>query len=222
MKSNFELMKSCPLFANMNDEELDRIIKSPHTKVKKFLKNQEIIAEGEGTDFIGIVLYGAVRIVRNDYYGNRSIIALIEAPQIFAEAFVLSEIKTMPVSVISVSESSIMLIRLKRFMTQDSPIYAKLSGNLLRLISAKNLKLNEKIEVISQRTTRDKIMAFLMRQARLNGSDTFTIPYDRQALADYLEVDRSAMSVEISRLRKEGIIESKKSEFKLLKKNHSL
>lgn len=220
VKNNFELMKRCPLFANMNNEEFDSIIKSPYSQIKIFLKNQEIIAEGEAADFIGIILYGTVHIIRNDYYGNRSIIALIDAPQIFAEVFALSEIKSMPISVISAIESNIMLINLKKFMTENSIISSKLSNNLLRLISAKNLKLNEKIEAISQRTIRDKIMTFLMQQAKCHGSDTFTIPYDRQALADFLEVDRSAMSAEISKLRNDGIIESKKAKFKLLKKIH--
>lgn len=86
------------------------------------------------------------------------------------------------------------------------------------MLPKKNLKLNEKIEIVSKRTTREKIMAFLMSQAKLNNSDNFTIPYDRQALADFLEVDRSAMSAEISKLRSEGIIESDRSKFRLIRK----
>lgn len=218
MKKDFELMKRCPLFDNMDDRKLDLILKSPYTKVRDFPKNQTVIAEGEKTDRIGIVLSGAVHIVRNDYYGNRSIIAHIEAPQIFAEVFAFSEAKAIPVSVISSEDCRIMLIGLKNLLNENfdgNIFYAKLTNNLLRLVTEKNLKLNEKIEIISKRTTREKIMAFLMSQAKLNQSDTFTIPYDRQALADFLEVDRSAMSAEISKLRAEGIIESNRSEFRL-------
>ena len=222
MKKDFELMKKCPLFNKMEDEELNVILKSPYTKIQDFSKNHTVIAEGSNTNHVGIVLSGAVQIIRNDYYGNRSIIALINEPQIFAEVFVFSESEAMPVSVISVTDSRIMLIKLKNILNDNpdrSSFYTKLTSNLLRLVTEKNLKLNEKIEIISKRTTREKIMAFLMSQAKLNGSDTFTIPYDRQALADYLEVDRSAMSAEISKLRAEGIIESKKSRFRLIRNN---
>ena len=118
--------------------------------------------------------------------------------------------------------AALMLIGLKDILNKNSDrssFYTKLTSNLLRLVTEKNLKLNEKIEIISKRTTREKIMAFLMSQAKLNGSDCFTIPYDRQALADFLEVDRSAMSAEISKLREEGIIESKRSQFRLINGN---
>lgn len=224
MKKDFELMKKCPLFGNMEDNELNDILKSPHIKIQDFSKNHTVIAEGSNADHVGIVLSGTVQIVRNDYYGNRSIIALINSPQIFAEVFVFSETETMPVSVVSVTDSRIMLIKLKDILNKNSDrnlFYTKLTSNLLRLVTEKNLKLNEKIEIISKRTTREKILAFLMSQAKLNGSDCFTIPYDRQALADFLEVDRSAMSAEISKLRAEGIIESKRSQFRLIRNNDS-
>ena len=218
MKKDFEYMKKCSLFDKIDNEELNNILNSRYANVRNFSKNQVIIAEGDGTNHIGIVLSGAVQIVRNDYYGNRSIIAHIEPTQIFAEVFAFSEIRAMPVSVISTAESRIMLIDFKNLLNEFSDgntFYAKLTNNLLRLITEKNLKLNEKIEIISKRTTREKLMTFLLSQAKLNQSDTFTIPYDRQALADFLEVDRSAMSAEISKLRAEGIIESNRSEFKL-------
>lgn len=221
MKKDFEFMKKCPLFDKIDDEELNIIFNSRYTKVSSFPKNQIIIAEGDSTDHIGIVLSGAVQIVRNDYFGNRSIIAHIEPPEIFAEVFAFSDTKAMPVSVISTAESRIMLIDLKNLLngfSDETAFYAKLTNNLLKLITEKNLKLNEKIEIISKRTTREKLMTFLTSQAKLNQSDTFTIPYDRQALADFLEVDRSAMSAEISKLRAEGIIGSSRSAFKLIKK----
>lgn len=222
MKNIFELMKKCPLFDKMDDKELNVILKSPHTKIQDFSKNQTVISEGGSADALGIILSGSVQIVRNDYFGNRSIIALINSPQIFAEVFVFADINTMPVSVVSVTDSRIMLIKPKDILNDNpdlSSFHTKLTSNLLRIVTEKNLKLNEKIEIVSKRTTREKIKAFLMSQAKLNNSDNFTIPYDRQALADFLEVDRSAMSAEISKLRSEGIIESDRSKFRLIIKN---
>ena len=221
MKKDFVFIKKCPLFDKINDKELHIILNSRYTNVRNFTKNQVIIAEGEETNHIGIVLSGAVQIVRNDYYGNRSIITHIKPQQIFAEVFAFAEIRAMPVNVISTCKSRIMLIDLKNLLNDfidGNAIYAKLTNNLLRLITKKNLKLNEKIEIISKRTTREKIMAFLISQSKLNQSKTFTIPYDRQGLADFLEVDRSAMSAEISKLREEGILESNRSKFKLIRK----
>ncbi|MGN1114712.1 MAG: Crp/Fnr family transcriptional regulator [Oscillospiraceae bacterium] len=221
MKKDFEFIKKCPLFDKINDKELHIILNSHYTNVRSFTKNQVIIAEGEETNHIGIVLSGAVQIVRNDYYGNRSIIAHIEPQQIFAEVFAFTEIRAMPVNVISTCKSRIMLIDMKNLLNDfidKNAIYAKLTNNLLRLITEKNLRLNEKIEIISKRTTREKIMAFLISQSKLNQSKAFTIPYDRQGLADFLEVDRSAMSAEISKLREEGILESNRSKFKLIRK----
>ena len=221
MKKDFVFIKKCPLFDKINDKELHIILNSRYTNVRNFTKNQVIIAEGEETNHIGIVLSGAVQIVRNDYYGNRSIITHIKPQQIFAEVFAFAEIRAMPVNVISTCKSRIMLIDLKNLLNDfidGNAIYAKLTNNLLRLITEKNLKLNEKIEIISKRTTREKIMAFLISQSKLNQSKTFTIPYDRQGLADFLEVDRSAMSAEISKLREEGILESNRSKFKLIRK----
>lgn len=90
--------------------------------------------------------------------------------------------------------------------------------NLMKSMAAKNLLLNQKIEIISKRTTREKLMTYLMIQAKRHGSSSFTIPYDRQELADFLEVDRSGLSAEISKLRKENVIECKRNFFRLLKK----
>ena len=92
-------------------------------------------------------------------------------------------------------------------------------SNILKIVATKNIFLNQKTEILSRRSTREKLMAFLMQQAKRHNSNHFTIPYDRQALADFLAVDRSGLSAEISKLRDEGIIKSRKSEFIILKKS---
>ena len=125
----------------------------------------------------------------------------------------------MPVSVIAERPSEIMLIDCKRILstcTNTCIFHQQLINNLLRIVASKNLLLQQKIEVMSQRTTRDKLMTYLLSQAKLKNSSEFTIPYDRQALADYLGVERSALSAEIGKLRKEGVLESTKSHFRLL------
>ena len=91
----------------------------------------------------------------------------------------------------------------------------RLVKNLLTVVARQNIRLSSKIQVMSQRTTREKLMTYLLGQAKIAGKAEFTIPLDRQALADYLGVERSAMSAELSKLRKEGILDTKGSYFHL-------
>jgi len=128
-------------------------------------------------------------------------------------------VSAMPISAVADTESRVLLMDCRRITTTCSSacsFHSRIIFNLLGLVAANNLVFDQKIQITSQRTTREKLMAYLVNQAKLNGSSSFTIPYDRQSLADYLEVDRSGLSSEISKLRKEGILESEKNHFTLL------
>ena len=169
---------------------------------------------------VGIVLEGCVQMVREDYYGNRSILARMGPAELFGEGFACADVKTFPISVVAVEDSQVLLIDSRRITVTCAnacSFHNRMIFNMLKVVANKNLVLNQKIEITSRRTTREKLMAYLLTQAKLHQSDAFTIPYDRQALADYLEVERSAMSAEISKLRRDGIIECEKSTFRLLK-----
>lgn len=158
-----------------------------------------------------VVLSGGVQIVRDDYYGNRSVLTVAAPGGLFAEAFVCAGLETLPVSAFAVQNSTVLLLDCRRVMTgcgHDCLFHSRLVYNLLQGIAQKNLALTEKIRFMSRKTTREKLMEFLLDQAKRHGSAEFTIPYDRQALADYLGVERSAMSAEIGKLRKDGLIET--------------
>lgn len=216
---NFELLKKCPLFQKIEEKELSAMLNCLNARTLTLTKNETIFQEGNKATYVGLVLSGSVQIVQDDFYGNRSIIAVIRPPQLFAEAFACANVELMPVSVIAECPSEIMLIDCKRILstcTNTCVFHQQLINNLLRIVASKNLLLQQKIEVMSQRTTRDKLMTYLMSQAKLRNSSEFTIPYDRQALADYLGVERSALSAEIGKLRKEGVLESTRSHFRLL------
>ena len=138
----------------------------------------------------------------------------------FGESFACADVKRFPVSVVAVEDSQVLLIDSRRITVTCANacgFHNQMIFNLLKVVANKNLVLNQKIEITSRRTTREKLMAYLLLQAKIHRSDTFTIPYDRQALADYLEVERSAMSAEIGKLRRDGIIDCEKSTFRLLK-----
>ena len=188
-------------------------------KQRRAAKGQPIFQEGDPAVYVGIVLTGAVRLVREDYYGSRSIIAHMGPAELFGETYACAGVPELPASVIADEESQVLLIDCRRITMSCANACAfhnRVIFNLLRLVANKTLVFDQKMEVTSKRTTRGKLMAYLMAQAKLQGSSTFTIPYDRQALADYLEVDRSGLSAEIGKLRREGVLESEKNKFTLL------
>ena len=168
---------------------------------------------------MGVVLSGAVQIVRDDYYGNRSVLTVVTPGGLFAEAFVCAGVEALPVSGFAQQTSTVLLLDCRRILSGDAhpcAFHRRLEINLLRGMAQKNLMLTRKIRCMSQKTTREKLMAFLLEQAKEQGTGEFTIPYDRQALADYLGVERSAMSAELGKLKKAGIIETSGSRFRIL------
>jgi len=219
MKKYFEILKSCALFKRIDEKEMAGLLTCLQPKIVKAGRGQVVLAEGEAADRLGIVLRGSAQVVREDYYGNRSLLAVVQPGELFAEAFACAGIEAVPVSVIAAEESEIMLVECRRVLTlcgNACGFHSSLVANLLQVVAYKNLVLNRKIEFMSRKTTREKLMAYLLWQAKEKNSDEFVIPYDRQQLADYLGVERSAMSAELSKLRQEGVVEYKKSWFRLL------
>ena len=222
MKIYDSILKTCPLFVHIEAEELESMLQCLNTKVRKISKNQAIFMEGDPADFVGIVLKGAVQITRQDYYGNRSIVATVGERELFGETFACAGVEKMPVSVHATVDSEVMLINCKKILKtcrNACPFHRILVENLLSIVARKNLYLNQKIEILAKRSTKEKLMAYLLQEARRQGKDAFVIPYDRQGLADYLGVERSAMSAEISKMRKEGILECHRSYFRLIEKH---
>lgn len=219
MKKYFSVLKSCPMFDGIMEEELGAMLACLGARIISLKKGEVIFQEGDEATVVGIVLSGSVRMVREDYYGNRSILTTMRPAELFGETYSLAGISSLPVSILAAEDSECMLIDCRRITfscANACAFHSRVVFNLLSLVANKNLTYDQKIEVVSKRTTRDKLMTYLMNQAKLNHSSSFVIPYDRQELADYLEVDRSGLSAEISKLRKEGIIECEKSKFTIL------
>ncbi len=219
MENNHPVLNRCPLFDGIAPEEMGAMLGCLGAKKITAQKGQLIFQEGDEAIYVGIVLSGSVHLVREDYYGNRSIVAHIAPGEVFGETYACAGVAALPVSIAADEDSTCLLIDCRRITascTNACVFHSRMIYNLLRLVANKNLVFDQKIEVTSKRSTREKLMTYLMTQAKLHGSDCFTIPYDRQALADYLEVDRSGLSSEISKLRKEGKLECEKSTFRLL------
>lgn len=219
MRKYFDILKKCPLFNNIGEENMVTMLGCLDAKVESFDKKYTIIAEGYPAKYIGIVLSGSAQIVQIDYYGNRSILSEIEASEVFGEAFACAGVQAVPVTVIANEPCEIMLIDCNHILhtcNHNCSFHQQLIFNLMKDLAVKTIMFHQKIEITSKRSTREKLMSYLMFQAKKAGSNSFDIPFDRQELADYLEVDRSGLSAEISKLRNEGIIESNKRHFQLL------
>ena len=218
MEAYWSILQQCSLFQGISVENLGMMLDCLNAQRIEKSKNEAVFLEGDPADCVGIVLTGALQIVKNDFYGNRSIVDHIGPAQLFGESFACSDIQTMPVSCIATQASKILLLdcgRITRTCCNACAFHSQMILNLLRVIAAKNLAFNQKIEIMSRRTTREKLMTYLLDQAKRNQSASFANPYDRQGLADFLGVDRSALSAEIGKLRKEGILESNRSRFSL-------
>lgn len=219
MKNFYPILEKSALFNGIRMEDLTSMLGCIGGQTLTVSKGQSIYREGDPATHVGMVLSGAVRLVREDYYGNRSIVAHIGPSELFGETYACAEIMLLPVSVVADEDSTVLLMDCRRITTTCSSACAfhnRIIFNLLKLVAVKNLVFDQKIQITSKRSTREKLMAYLLNQAKIQGSNRFTIPYDRQELADYLEVDRSGLSAEISKLRREGILECVKNQFILL------
>ena len=218
MEKYLDLLKTVSLFANVDMSDIKFLLNCLSAKTERFKENETIFLAGNKAEFVGIVLSGQVQVVKEDFYGNKNIVASIEKGQLFGEAFACADLKILPVSVFSAEDSEIMLIDYRKIITTCSntcSFHSKLIYNMLRIVANKNIILSQKIEFISKRTTKEKLLAYLSSEAKKAGSNSFSIPFSRQELADFLSVDRSAMSAELCKLRDSGVIEFNKNKFVL-------
>jgi len=218
MQEYFTILRACPLFAEIEDRDLSGMLGCLGAVRKEYQKNEIIFAEGEKATRFGLLLSGEVRILHEDYDGNRSIVSKVGLAELFGESFACAT-AVLPVSAVATEPSSVLLIdsrRITHTCCNACAFHERMIFNLMQILAKKNLQLHQKAEILSHRTTRDKLLAYLTQAAKQSDSRYFTIPFDRQELADYLEVDRSGLSAEISKLRAEGVLECHKSDFKLL------
>ena len=219
MEKYLEGLGKCGLFRGVAAEETAGALEALGARLLEAGRGQAVLREGEAARWIGVVLSGRVQIVREDYWGNRSIVGQAGAGELFGEAFALGGTEALPVGVWAVEESRLLLLEGRLLLAPwrgREEVRGRMVANLLAILADKNRLLHRKLEITARRTTREKLMAYLLLQAKERGSRSFSIPYDRQGLADYLEVDRSGLSAEIGKLRRAGVLECRKNRFVLL------
>ena len=218
MKEHLPQLRLCSLFAPIRDDELLAMLACLKPQLVHIQKGGSILRQGDAARFFGVLLSGRAHIVRSDSHGAHNVINIIEPGALFAEAFACASAETLPAGVYAVEPSCVLLFDQKRVMTGcRSMAHSMLVSGLLRSIADKNLQLTKKLEIVTQRTTREKVLAYLNNQQQSEEAGPFHIPFDRQGLADYLGVERTALSAELSRLQKDGVIRYHKNEFELLK-----
>jgi len=205
-----------PLFQGMNEEKILSILTCLAAKRHHYSKGEYILQTGDPIDSFGLVLEGNAHVVQEDFWGNRNIIANISVGEVFAESYACVTGVPLGVNVIAQESATILFLNVKRALTTCSSaceFHNTLIRNLVSMLAIKNLRLNEKLQYVTQRSTREKLLSFLSVESRKRGSASFEISFNRQQLADYLSVDRSAMSSELSKLRKEGVLTFHKDQF---------
>lgn len=219
MKKVIGVIEQSPLFSMIATDHLENMLDCLNARIARFPKGGSIFIAGGAAERVGLVLSGAVQVFRDDFWGNRAILANLEPPDLFGETFACAGVDTLPVNVSATADSEVMLLDYRKIIVTCSSscaFHTKLIENMMKILARKNLLLNRKIEVLSARTIRDKLIAYLASQASLQDSKRFEIPFSRQELADYLAVDRSALSRELSAMQKQGIILYHKNSFEFL------
>ena len=195
---------SLPLFHGISETGRTALVSSGWLRTCSFEKNQTIYHMGDRVSELGIVLSGSVFVENTDLWGNRSILSKITPGQVFAETYAFCR-EPMMVNVTAAEAST----------DGDDAWLSQLRSNMLRISMQKNLTLSNRIFCTTPKTIRERVLVYLAAQSAKTSADTFTIPFDRQGLADYLNLDRSALSKELGKMQKEGILEFHKNKFTL-------
>ncbi len=200
---------------NMTKEEVGEVLKELTAYQKDYLKNEYIMCAGDSTKLVGIVLKGAVTIEANDVWGNKTILSHVGENGIFAETYALIPNETMLVDVCANTDSTILFIDMSGILTKSNMTswMIKLIKNTLRISMHKNLILSKRSFHISKKGARERLLSYLNTMSLQKHSNEFDIPFNRQQLADYLNLERTNMSKELGRMQRDGLIEFKKNHF---------
>lgn len=212
-------MKNTQLFHGIDEDEILQILDCLQGKVSTFEKSTYIYSQGDSLNHLAILLRGKLHIQRNDYWGNRTIINMIDVGEMFGESYTSPRSSPILNDVVAITHSSVLFLDMKKVLTvcpSTCRFHSLVIENLLYVISEKNRNLVQKLGYMSKRSTREKIMSYLSDESKKQKDESITIPFNRQQLADFLSVDRSALSRELCKMREDGLITFHKNSFTLL------
>ena len=219
MKKYVPILKKTKLFSGVGEDDVTSMLSCLGARLKSYKKGEFVLRQGEHLSDIVVLVEGKLHIQKDDYWGNRSILGLIEIGEMFGEAYVSPESSSLLNDLVAVEDSTAIFFDVKRIITtcpSACRFHSMVVQNMFFAISEKNRKLVQKLGHMSKRTTREKLISYLSEEAGRQNSSSFSIPFNRQQLADFLSVDRSAMSNELCKMRDEGLLEFEKNRFRLL------
>ena len=205
------------LFHNISDKNQEKLLKLLEANTFTYKKDMTILSTSKNENIIGIVASGYIQIIKNDYNGNRIIIEELEENSVFGSMF--SSISNNEYEVITKEESKIIIIEYERIITNakdNLSFYNQFIQNLLQIVSNKINEKNDRIEILTEKTIRNKLLKYFQIISKKNGSKNIYLPFTFTELAEYIAVDRSAMSRELKNLKEEGFIEIKSRKITLL------
>lgn len=216
MNDFLSVIRSSQLFSGISENELTAMLSCLNAKKEVFPKDTFLLRTGDTTESIGFVLSGNILIIQEDIWGNRNIISKAGPGQTFAVAYACAPGSVLNISVFAETPVTVMFLNVKRILNicpSACAHHSRMIRNLLGELAMKNLHVNEKLTHMGQRTTRSKLMSYFSAEAQRLGKYEFDIPFSRQQLADYLAVERSGLSLELGKMRNDGILDFHKNHF---------
>lgn len=213
---DYELISRTTLFRGCSPVETENLLSGMQFFTKRYKKGAPVCHAGTPVSDVGIVLHGTVQIENNDLWGNKNILSLVQPGEVFAEAYACVPGEPMMVDVIAIEDCEILFLnvpRLFQLAASGRGEYAILIRNMTMISARKNLQLSRRILHTSSKKIRDRLLSYLSYQSELQGSRYIDIPLNRQQLADYLSLDRSALSKELGKMKQDGLLDYHRNSF---------
>lgn len=220
MKEYLQILKRSKLFAGLTDEEILSALNCLNAVVRSFKKGAYIFQEGSCVDFVGIVLSGEIETLKVDFYGNANIVSKLYPSEVIAAAAAYSSEKRVPFDIKTACDTQALCLNtrsLVRSCNKACSMHSKILENMLGIIADKNIQLGSKIDILTKRTIREKILSYLSSQSKKARGERFAVSLSRQQMADFLSINRSALSRELSKMRDEGILDFESNYFRFKK-----
>ncbi|WP_230203555.1 Crp/Fnr family transcriptional regulator [Bacillus massiliigorillae] len=217
--NEYNFLLETPLFHKVQQSELEHMLHCKGAHSVSYLKGDYISLSGESLSCMGVIVKGTVHMLKEDVKGNKVLFTIMRDKEVFGEMFISNSSFAATVSYYAATDCTILFLPLKRVMCSCSmacQFHQKFIENMTMLMSQKTIQLMNKLEIISKKTLREKILTYLTQQALVSGSSYFVLPMGRLELADYLCVNRSALTRELSNMKAEGLLDYDKNTFRLL------
>lgn len=219
MQKHLDILKRTRMFAGVGEDEIAGMAHCLGARQRTYRRGEHVLRQGERLDSILVLAAGNLHIQNSDYWGNRSILGHVSVGEMFGEAYAAPESGALMNDVVAIEPSTVIFFDAKRVITtcpSACPFHARVVQNMFFAISEKNRELVQKLGHMSQRSTRDKLISYLSEESKRHNSPSFTVPFNRQQLADFLAINRSAMSSELCKMRDEGMLTFERNRFTLL------